>query len=1072
MKHVHAVVLAMVMTTLLLMTVAGAAEPRGYNARPCGFDMDRNGILGEANDAHVGDGVTADPDGDGVNEDILYVDGYVGNDTTGDGSAGNPYKTVQKALNSCDGPGDGAEDIVAIYGTFHEELDLTRSGLTGYYVRDNFQFPNDPFMLIGWDKDNDGQYPPFDTDDEAVLDGGGSLHVAIDRGGTNRSNLEFAHFTIKDYGNNSASSNAAFKLYSGSQTSMHTYIHDVEIDGVNKGIITGSSNIVFNFWASGTIQYVAFINNRVNEFGSWFTRGGQDSAFTSGHFRFQNNTIIGYGSATYGSGSYVAGFKLWKNNDVEIIDNILDCNPRAWPATDSTYAITMNVCAQDWIIRNNEIIDWKMGIGLSGDSGSNYCQSRPTKNCLIDQNIIRQSYAWAGNNTMGILLGDSRSDTTVSTAVVEDVTITNNFIWADESDPNNVGWYAAIRSQVSSPVAAPGGTITVVGNTIYGLKAHNNNGGDCYLFLADPARSYKQQNFVFKNNILNGAHNTNDSYNVRLKYTPSNWVANGNVYDASGAWSWGGTTYTTLNTWQTASGEDADSKTGDPLFVDAANGDFHLALNDTVATGDGVDVSSITDHDIDGDTRSASTITAGADVPSGPIDIVPPTITAWHSAATHGRGAGEMLLTIPDDGSFCEPRGNGVSKLVLQFSESIAPLSLQGELIEVTGRDANGTLLDLSGVTIGVSLQSGDTEGVITFSPALPDYARYLVSIAGVTDLTDNAMSGDADRILTALVGDASGDLRVNTADLSTVRGARTKLIDANTVAEIRSDLTGDGRVNVADLSRMRPHMGNDATGIVDPEPPLPTYSLTVNSGSGDGNYIEGAVVNISADTIVGRLFNGWSGDVAYLADANDANTTLTMPALAVTVTAAYSDILPAPWTSTNIGTVGLAGSTQITDGNWTVLASGEDIWSDSDNFHFVYQMGNGDVELIARVSSVQSTHNYAKCGVMIRESLDANSTNAFIGITPLKATFQRRIATGGSTSSTTNNDYIAPYWVKLTRVGNTFAGYRSADGASWTLVHSVTITMPTDVYIGVAVTSHDDAVLGTYTLDNVSVSP
>ncbi len=33
-------------------------------------------------------------------------------------------------------------------------------------------------MLVGWDADNDGQYPPYDTDDTAVLDGNVSGNTA------------------------------------------------------------------------------------------------------------------------------------------------------------------------------------------------------------------------------------------------------------------------------------------------------------------------------------------------------------------------------------------------------------------------------------------------------------------------------------------------------------------------------------------------------------------------------------------------------------------------------------------------------------------------------------------------------------------------------------------------------------------------------------------------------------------------------------------------------------------------------------------------------------------------------
>ena len=70
------------------------AEKKGYISRPCGFDMNRNGVLGEPGDRLVGDGRTRDPDGDGVEEDILYVDARAGSDEAGDGSPTMPYKTI------------------------------------------------------------------------------------------------------------------------------------------------------------------------------------------------------------------------------------------------------------------------------------------------------------------------------------------------------------------------------------------------------------------------------------------------------------------------------------------------------------------------------------------------------------------------------------------------------------------------------------------------------------------------------------------------------------------------------------------------------------------------------------------------------------------------------------------------------------------------------------------------------------------------------------------------------------------------------------------------------------------
>ncbi len=66
-------------------------------------------------------------------------------------------------------------------------------------------------------------------------------------------------------------------------------------------------------------------------------------------------------------------------------------------------------------------------------------------------------------------------------------------------------------------------------------------------------------------------------------------------------------------------------------------------------------------------------------------------------------------------------------------------------------------------------------------------------------------------------------------------------------------------------------------------------YPLTVAGGTGDGSYPENAVVNIAAVVPpAGKSFKAWTGDTSGLADIHSPNTTLTMPAQAVTVTATY----------------------------------------------------------------------------------------------------------------------------------------------------------------------------------------
>ncbi len=71
---------------------------------------------------------------------------------------------------------------------------------------------------------------------------------------------------------------------------------------------------------------------------------------------------------------------------------------------------------------------------------------------------------------------------------------------------------------------------------------------------------------------------------------------------------------------------------------------------------------------------------------------------------------------------------------------------------------------------------------------------------------------------------------------------------------------------------------------------PDPSYhALTVNNGTGGGEYAAGSVVNITAAAPPeGQVFLAWTGDVAGVADVNSASTTLTMPAGPAAVEATY----------------------------------------------------------------------------------------------------------------------------------------------------------------------------------------
>jgi hypothetical protein len=66
-------------------------------------------------------------------------------------------------------------------------------------------------------------------------------------------------------------------------------------------------------------------------------------------------------------------------------------------------------------------------------------------------------------------------------------------------------------------------------------------------------------------------------------------------------------------------------------------------------------------------------------------------------------------------------------------------------------------------------------------------------------------------------------------------------------------------------------------------------YQLTVNSGTGDGEYPPGAVADIEADPAPsGTIFDQWVGDTSYVAGLDSASTSVTMPSEDMAVTATY----------------------------------------------------------------------------------------------------------------------------------------------------------------------------------------
>ena len=65
------------------------------------------------------------------------------------------------------------------------------------------------------------------------------------------------------------------------------------------------------------------------------------------------------------------------------------------------------------------------------------------------------------------------------------------------------------------------------------------------------------------------------------------------------------------------------------------------------------------------------------------------------------------------------------------------------------------------------------------------------------------------------------------------------------------------------------------------------------------------------------------------------------------------------------------------------LYGGGNDIWTNTDQFRFVYQKINSDFEFSVKINDLLYTHSYAKAGIMVRSNLKHNSAHGMSNIFP-----------------------------------------------------------------------------------------
>lgn len=245
------------------------------------------------------------------------------------------------------------------------------------------------------------------------------------------------------------------------------------------------------------------------------------------------------------------------------------------------------------------------------------------------------------------------------------------------------------------------------------------------------------------------------------------------------------------------------------------------------------------------------------------------------------------------------------------------------------------------------------------------------------------------------------------------------------------------------------------------------SFSTYTSSDGVNWTYVPGSTVKMN---ITGSMLAGLAVTANNVAQMGQA----TFDSVNVGTVAPPPPACPTGWTCGDIGYPTPAGSQSIAGNSWSIIAGGGDIWGTGDSFHYIWQTLASDGGISAHVTAQSNSSDYAKTGVMMRQTADADSAYYLAAVTPGKGIYvQYRSTQGAIASEAANIPGTVPTYLKVMRTGSSFSAYTSSDGVNWALVpdSTVTINLSGTVLEGVASTSHNTAASCLSTVDSVRIS-
>ncbi len=177
---------------------------------------------------------------------------------------------------------------------------------------------------------------------------------------------------------------------------------------------------------------------------------------------------------------------------------------------------------------------------------------------------------------------------------------------------------------------------------------------------------------------------------------------------------------------------------------------------------------------------------------------------------------------------------------------------------------------------------------------------------------------------------------------------------------------------------------------------------------------------------------------------------------------------------SGDIGNCGIMGSAEFNPERqeYILTGSGENIWFNSDQFHFAWKKLKGDFILTADVRFTgEGSHEHRKAGWMIRDGLEGNAPHVSAAVHgDGLASLQYRVDSGGETAEH-RSSVNAPDVIQLERRGDIFIFSAAVRGLPFDTVSVSQASMTGEIYAGLFVCSHDNSVAETAVFSNVRIT-